>query len=237
MGLRDDLTAAALASAFPGRQLRSYPALLSTEADALAWARAGAPSGAVVAAGYQAAPRGRGGRPWTVDPARGVAFSTVLRPQLPSDREGWLYIVATLALSDVLDTDLRWPDQAGAEGSPAGATGMHVELGADRVEWAVVNLLVVDAAPPRPPLLAALVAALECRLGLPTDAALADYRARCATLGRRVRARLIPLGPAGAAVEGIAVDVLNDGALVVETATNRRVAVPPRSLGILEDSE
>ncbi|HWH34036.1 MAG TPA: hypothetical protein VNT56_01805 [Acidimicrobiales bacterium] len=55
----DDLSAGVLAAALPDRPLRSYPAPLSTEADALAWARAGAPVGAVVVADYQAAPRGR----------------------------------------------------------------------------------------------------------------------------------------------------------------------------------
>ena len=42
---RDDLAAETLAAALPGRPLRSYPALLSTHADALAWARAGGPAG------------------------------------------------------------------------------------------------------------------------------------------------------------------------------------------------
>ena len=71
MGLDDDLAADALAADLPGRPLRSYPALLSTEADALAWARAGGPGGAVVVAGYQASPRGRAGsRPGVLaDPA------------------------------------------------------------------------------------------------------------------------------------------------------------------------
>lgn len=57
MELSTDLSAHALAEALPGRPVRSYPAMLSTEADALAWARAGADDGAVVVAGYQAAPR------------------------------------------------------------------------------------------------------------------------------------------------------------------------------------
>ena len=63
MALGDDLSAEALAAVLPGRPIRAYPALLSTEADALAWARAGAPSGALVAAAYQAAPRCRAGLP------------------------------------------------------------------------------------------------------------------------------------------------------------------------------
>jgi BirA family biotin operon repressor/biotin-[acetyl-CoA-carboxylase] ligase len=71
VGLDDDLAADVLAADLPGRPLRSYPALLSTEADALAWARAGAPDGAVVVAGYQASPRGRAGLPWQVQQGTG----------------------------------------------------------------------------------------------------------------------------------------------------------------------
>ncbi|MDQ4130536.1 MAG: hypothetical protein M3133_06040, partial [Actinomycetota bacterium] len=75
----------------PGRPVRTYPAILSTSADAFAWARAGAPEGALVVADYQAAPRGRAGLPWEVRPGEGLGFSLVLRPELPPEREGWLY--------------------------------------------------------------------------------------------------------------------------------------------------
>ena len=46
----------------------------------------------------------------------------------------------------------------------------------------------------------------------------AAYRAECSTLGRRVRLHL----PTGASVEGDAVDVSDDGALVVDTAGGTR---------------
>ena len=67
-GVPSDLDPDVLAQALPGRPVRSYPALLSTDADAQAWARTGASAGAVVVADYQASPRGRGGLPWTVRP-------------------------------------------------------------------------------------------------------------------------------------------------------------------------
>ena len=83
MELAADLSEEALAEAMPGRPLRRYVALLSTESDALAWARSGAPEGAVVVAEHQSAPRGRAGWPWNVPPGRNLGFSLVLRPQLP----------------------------------------------------------------------------------------------------------------------------------------------------------
>ena len=235
-----DLAPEQLAPDLADRPFRAYPALLSTEPEAMAWARSGAPAGAVVVADYQASPRGRGGWPWQVRPGRGLGFSMVLRPDLPPEREGWLYVVASLALADELgDVGLGWPETVT---TPDGDTvlarlGTFVHLGPARTDWAVATVLVEDARPPRGPLLARVAAALEARLAEPADEVLRQYRPRCTTLGRFVRARMIPLGPSGPSVAGKAVDVLADGALVLLTARGNRVAVRPPNLGVLEPAE
>lgn len=223
------------------RAARSYPALLSTEAAAMAWARQGAPAGAVVVADYQASPRGRGGLPWTVQPGRGLGFTLLDRPELDLEREGWPYVAALLGLRDALavaDAVLEWPDSVR---TPAGAAlaqlGVYVEPGPARIEWITITALVVDAEPPRGPLLARLVQSIETRLGQPAADVLAEYLPACSTLGRDVRARLIPMGPGGPEVTGEAVDVLADGALVLLNARGRRVAVPPHNLGLLEEPQ
>ena len=238
MELSDDLAEEAVAAALAERPLRVYPALLSTEADALAWARAGAPDGALVVAGYQASPRGRAGLEWRLAPDRGLAFSLVLRPRLPAHREGWLYAVAVSALADVLPdgATIEWPDEVRAGGQRAGAVGVQTEIGSGGVAWAVLNVLLEDAQPPRAPLLARVVDAVDARRRAPTARVLADYLRRCETLGRRVRARMLPLGPGGLELEGTAVSVLADGALVLEAEADRRLAVRPQSLGLLEDA-
>ena len=157
-----DLSLEALAGALPGRPLRSYPALLSTEADALAWARAGAPAGAVVVSDYQASPRGRAGWPWEVRPGAGLGFSVVLRPNLAARREGWLYTIATSGLADALgdDATIEWPDEVTIAGRRAGAVGVQVEQREHGLAWAVVSVLVVEATPPRGELLARVVEAI-----------------------------------------------------------------------------
>lgn len=238
MELSADLTAKGLADALPGRAVRSYPALLSTEADALAWARSGAPDGAIVVADYQASPRGRAGWPWAVTPGRDLAFSLVVRPQLSAEREGWLYAVATCGLADIWGEGctIEWPDEVRRNGARAAAVGVHAELGPQTVMWAVVSVLLPGADRPREKLLAAAVAAVEARHGSLSRDVLADYLARCETIGRRVSARLIPLGPSGPQVTGKAVTCLKDGALVLETAERRRVAVRPQNLGLLEQA-
>jgi BirA family biotin operon repressor/biotin-[acetyl-CoA-carboxylase] ligase len=236
----DDLSRETLASLLPDRELRTYPALLSTDADARAWARADGPDGAVVVADYQASPRGRGGLPWSVRPGEGLGFSMVLRPDWAPEREGWLYSVAASAIADVLDASgedavgIRWPDEVVRGTERLGAIGGYVELGPADIQWVVVTVLIDGAVPPRGPLLAELTAAIGRRATQPAETVLEDYRARCVTLDTDVRARLVPLGPAAPEVVGRAVDLRADGSLVIELGPGRRMAVPPQNLGVLE---
>jgi len=238
MAMSDDLSATVLADSLG---VRAYPALLSTEAEAMAWARKGAPAGAVVVADYQASPRGRGGLPWTVRPGTGLGFSLLMRPALSLEREGWPYVTASLAIAEVLghDTVLEWPDTVltGAGQQPLARVGVYVELGPASTGWVSVTVHVEEVLPPRAPLLDRLLTAIEYRLCDDTDNVLAAYRSRCVTFGRQVRARMIPMGPGGPEVNGEAVDVLGDGSLVVVTARGSRVAVPPQNLGLLESPE
>lgn len=238
MAVSGDLDGDALARRLGDRAVRGYPALLSTEMVAMAWAREGAPSGAVVVADYQASPRGRGGLPWTVRPGIGLGFSLLSRLELAPEREGWPYVSALLALHDVVGTPgsgLTWPDEVhDADGTVLARLGVYVELGPMRTEWVSMTVLVESAMPPRGPLLGDLLLALEARLSAPAEQVLADYRPRCTTLGQQRLARLIPMGPGGPEVTGEAVDILADGALVLLTARGNRVAVPPHNLGLLE---
>lgn len=235
--MTDDLSPAEVALTLGDRPLHAYPALLSTESDAMAWARNGAAAGAVVVADYQASPRGRGGLPWAVLPGRGLGFSLILRPELPPEREGWPYVAASVAVAEVLGVaGLEWPDTVvAADGQRVLARlGAYVELGPARTEWLTITVLIEEAEPPRAPLLASLVSSLEHWIVAEPDAVLEAYRPRCVTFGRQVSARMIPMGPGGPVVNGEAVDALTDGALVVLTAKGHRVAVPPQNLGLLE---
>lgn len=241
MELSGDVDEAVLTGLLAGRAVRSYPAQLSTEATAMAWARDGAPSGAVVVADYQASPRGRGGLPWTVAAGVGLGFTLITRPELAPEREGWPYVAALLALHDVVGppgSALVWPDEVrAADGHVLARLGVYVELGPARTDWVTSTVLVEQALPPRGPLLAGLLDAMERRLADPPGLVLTAYLSRCSTLGQQVRARLIPMGHGGPEVTGEAVDVLADGALVLLTAKGNRVAVPPHNLGLLEEPE
>lgn len=236
-----DLAAAELRAVLGDRPVRTYPALLSTEAEAMAWARgAAAPPGALVVADYQASPRGRGGLPWRVRPGIGLGFSLLARPDLAPEREGWPYLPASLAVAEVVGQGgVEWPDLVVAPTGlqPLARVAVHVEFAPGRTGWASVTVLVDDVTPPRGPLLGRLVDALERRLADSSDTVLAAYRTRCVTLGRQVRARMIPMAPGGPQVTGEAVDVLADGALVLLTHRGTRIAIPVQGLGLLEAPE
>lgn len=237
----DDLSADAVATALGARPTRVYPAILSTHADALAWARAGAPSGAVVVSDYQVSPRGRAGLEWTIRPGLGLGFSYVARPDLPAEREGWVYLAAGAALAGVVEdaagdvaVELIWPDEVHRGDRRLAAVGVHTELGASAVEWAVVTVLLEHATSPRGPLLARAAAALDAALAAPPEVVLARWRDGCRTIGTQVRARMIPMGPGGTVVEGEAVGVKDDGALLIERRPGLKVAVLPTHLGVLD---
>lgn len=251
--MTEDLAPERVRSALPDRSVRAYPALLSTEAEAMAWARSGAPHGAVVVADYQVSPRGRAGVPLVSRLGEGLGFSVVLRPEVSVEREGWPYLVGSLAVADVLgrraadevlagtaggeQPRLVWPDKVTTPKQEHLAhLGLYVQLGPHRVEWEVLTVLVTSVEPPRTELLAELVQAVDTRLREPAEQVLEAYRARCASLGRMLRALLIPVGPSGPQVTGTAVDVLEDGALVLLTSKGNRVAVRPTNLGVLEDA-
>lgn len=238
MGLTTaDLAEDVLAMELPGRPVRSYPALVATHADALAWARADAPAGAVVVADYQASPRGRGGLEWPIRSGVDLGFSLVVRPSLTVEREGWLYLAACCGLADAVtdpDAAVSWPDEVSGSRGRLAALAVHAELGPDSVEWAVLTVFVPDVAGRRAERLGAAVHAIERRLASTPADVLVDYRARCATLGQRVRARLVPLGPAGPEIVGVATDCLDDGALTLRTDRGNQVAVRPQHLGLLD---
>ncbi|MGD0730155.1 MAG: biotin--[acetyl-CoA-carboxylase] ligase [Terracidiphilus sp.] len=92
------------------------PVTDSTNSDALAAARDGAPHGSVWLADEQRAGRGRGDHGWESARGEGLYVSVLLRPQIDAVRLRLLPLVAGLAAADAvhavagLEVDLRWPN-------------------------------------------------------------------------------------------------------------------------------
>ena len=85
-----------------GRALRAFDACGSTNTEAKAWARDGAPEGAVVTAEHQTAGRGRLGRAWADAAGQNLLCSVVLRPDLPPDRLGLVTLAGGRARAPAL---------------------------------------------------------------------------------------------------------------------------------------
>lgn len=109
-----------VAQALGDRPYRFFSQTASTNDDASAWLRDGAPAGAVVLADEQIQGRGRRGRSWLAAPGTSLLMSLILRPdipraQLPPRRLPLVNLAGAVALADVL-TDLgllpgiKWPN-------------------------------------------------------------------------------------------------------------------------------
>ena len=107
---------AALSGAIFQDKLHFAPVTGSTNTDAMAAARAGAPHGSVYFADEQTAGRGRGDHRWESNAGQGLYVSVVLRLPLAAERLQLLPLAAGLAAADAilrvsgLHADLRWPN-------------------------------------------------------------------------------------------------------------------------------
>lgn len=225
-----------LESLLPDRAIRSYPALLSTEYAAQSWAREGAPSGAVVVAGYQASPRGRGGIPWQI-PEAGAGFSVLTRRRLLEHQEGWYYLAATTGLADRYPgSTIVWPDLVQRDGHTLGRVAVHSEVALLQILWAVVSFAVEDAGEHPEETVASVITAFEDKLDLDPTSLVEGYERRLRSRGRRVTAHMIPMGPNGRRISGTALGVDEDGALMIEGKDRTEVGVRPQDVGRLEES-
>ena len=92
----------------------------STNADALALAREGAPEGTVVVADEQTAGRGRLGREWVSAPGAGLWCSTLIRMPASGGR-GLLPLLAGVAVAEAVrrhgvEASLKWPNDVVIDG-------------------------------------------------------------------------------------------------------------------------
>lgn len=205
----------------------------STNDDARDLALGGAPPGTAVLAHVQTAGRGRAGRNF-LSPKGGLYLSVVLRPRAPPHHWSVLPLVAGAAVASTLrergfPVEIKWPNDLMLAGRKLG--GLLVESRFGSEAFCVVGIGVnLESAPladatalarhaPVPParaLAEAIVPALAARAArLDAEgprALLPEVRALCGTLGRRIEWEK---------GEGIATDVAEDGALVVDAGGAR----------------
>lgn len=223
------------------RHVRLFSTLPSTNTTLREWADRGAPHGATVIAEAQTEGRGRLGRSFSSPRGAGLYMSMLVREPIPTEALPLLTPYAAVAAARAIEAladvtvGIKWVnDLRIGEGKIAGILTEGGFTAEGALSYAVVgigvNLLpgvlpselsgiaaaIGDfTAPPSP---AALAAAILDRFygGLDTlegRSFLGEYRARSVVLGRKVTATV-----GNTAVFGLATEIADDGALLLETA-------------------
>jgi BirA family transcriptional regulator, biotin operon repressor / biotin---[acetyl-CoA-carboxylase] ligase len=128
-----------------GRALLVFDEIGSTNTEALEWAHAGAPEGAVVVADHQVEGRGRRGRTWTSAPGTALQFSVILRPG-SFHRTGLLPTVAGLACAEGIeaccgiDAAIKWPNDVTVEGRKLAGILVETHLEGTKVRACVAGI-------------------------------------------------------------------------------------------------
>ncbi|MGO9325302.1 MAG: biotin--[acetyl-CoA-carboxylase] ligase [Terracidiphilus sp.] len=118
----------------------------STNADAIASARDGAPHCSVFLADEQTAGRGRGNHGWISDAGKGLYVSVLLRPHIAAARLPLLPLAAGLAAADAiravsgLSVDLRWPNDLLIGPRKTGGILVEANLESKNLPHAVVGI-------------------------------------------------------------------------------------------------
>ena len=246
---------------FIGRAERRLAVCASTNDEAAAWARAGAPEGAVVIAEEQERGRGRLGRTWHSPRGENLYFSTVLRPRIAPHLAPPLTLVAAVALAEAVagagaDPELKWPNDVLLDGRKVAGILTEMATSGARIEHVIVGIGVNLETRRFPDELAARATSLALALALPPEEPVdreAFIAALCAALERwylrfldegtapvvaawRARARLfgrrVEIAGGGEPVRGVAEALDDDGALVVRSDDGTRVRVMAGELSL-----
>lgn len=237
--------AGALHTLFVGKKIIFREMADSTQNLAIALANKPDSHGTVVIAEQQKSGRGRQKRKW-LSPKGGVWLSVVLKPDIPTARITLLPFVAALAACDViktigLDARLKWPNDVMISGKKVAGILLDISAEAEQVNYVVIGIGInanVDSAAitarldgvkitsisdelgrsvSRLDLTKALLENLECyylemeQRG--SVAILQKWKKNSDMLGRKVT-----VTQNSRTVQGMAVDVNDDGSLLLRTS-------------------
>ena len=222
-----------------------YPQVSSTMEVARDLARKNCPHFTVVVADRQRKGRGRLQRKWR-SAAGGLYFTIVLRPHLPVVDSPKINFTASLALANtlqqlfVLDTRVKWPNDVLINGKKIAGILSEMEAETDRISFVNIGIGVnVNNDPTseepmaeslcrilakqlsRRSILEAFLSELEKWLD-PSHFAnvITEWKQKTITLNRSVRITTVQ-----ETSEGIAVDIDDNGSLILETADGQRKTI------------
>lgn len=199
----------------------------STNALGIAAAARGVPEIHGIVADVQTAGRGRRGRSWEAPAGSGLLLSLVVRPRVAPAVLPLLPLLTGLALAEAVApfaqgaVALKWPNDLLLDGRKG--AGILVEAVPDaavvgiglNLTWHPPGAAALGDGVDRWRVLAAVLGVFGNRYAAwqsAPEAFLGAYRARCATLGQRVRVTRVGAPP----LVGTATRVATDGALLVD---------------------
>jgi BirA family biotin operon repressor/biotin-[acetyl-CoA-carboxylase] ligase len=224
-----------------GRRIESHTVANSTNDLVRAAAERGEPEGLVVTAEEQLAGRGRMGRRWIVPRGTSLQISILLRPPLPPLAAARIVRMAALALARTLERHLqlqpalKWPNDILLDGRKCAGILIETSIRGDMLDYVILGIgLNVNYTMRVYPELASWATTLQDVVGREIDRAalerallaelnahyerllygddlMDEYRARLGMLGQTIR-----VATATEILQGVARDVAEDGALVLE---------------------
>jgi len=223
-----------------GQRVHCYELVDSTNTIARELADTGAVDGTLVVAEEQSAGRGRLGRAWLAPRSSSLLLSLIFRPPHPLEHASYLLMISAMgvrqgiACATGLTVDLKWPNDLVYRGRKLGGILTEASFVGDKLAYAVVGIglnvnfaagalpaqfvatslsQVLGKAVERAALLRHILECTEEHY----DAALAgvspqpEWAAALETLGRAVQVQ-----GHGRVLSGLAVEVSEDGALLVQ---------------------
>jgi BirA family biotin operon repressor/biotin-[acetyl-CoA-carboxylase] ligase len=219
------------------RQLRFYPTVDSTNDLAIEWLKDGAGQGAVIIADEQVKGRGRLGRTWHTPPDSAIAMSVILRPS--REQAAFTSMIGAVAVAKAVqalgaeNVGIKWPNDVQIAGKKIAGIlpeavwqddqllgvvlgmGINVRnvLSPELAEVATNLEMELDRNINRADLVASVLEEIEDAVALPSEDLVAVWRQFLTTIGQTVTIN---------DVTGVACDVDEQGALVVETENGQR---------------
>jgi BirA family transcriptional regulator, biotin operon repressor / biotin---[acetyl-CoA-carboxylase] ligase len=223
----------------------------STNDDALARSRTGAPHGTVIVADSQTRGRGRQGRVWHSPSGANLYLSVILRLSLAPAAAPPLTLAAGVAVADALKSlgfqpSIKWPNDVLLDGRKVAGILTETATRGDRMEVVVIGVGINVNIASFPPELSPIATSLRIARGAPLDKAqvlsrvltsleawidrfVAEGAAVIAQAAWKERSHLlgtrVRVSEGGRVVEGTATDLDDEGALWLEADGGRRLRV------------
>jgi BirA family transcriptional regulator, biotin operon repressor / biotin---[acetyl-CoA-carboxylase] ligase len=232
-----------------GKKIFTYESIDSTNTCAKTLASTGIEEGTVVVAEYQTAGRGRLGRTWQAEPGNNLLFSIIIRPKLEINKIGLLPFFAAVGVAQALEIitgkrfECKWPNDILLNGKKCCGILMESSFQNNMLEYAIIGIGInvnqrifgediKDRATSlnrecgkefdRRDVFRQIITSLELlysevRIGN-FDKTLKEWKSRTTMFGKQVT-----LNQAGEHLRGRAIDLSDDGGLILETSNGQRV--------------